>query len=196
MKKIITLLTILLFVVFMVGCENSINPTQPNNNQDISLAKQSNPDEAVSTLAKGGADKVEICHRKGNGDFITISVAASALQAHLDHGDMMSPYDITGEWEFEYTFHDANGNWIGWTPVHRYDFDLGDGYQVGFPGVTEDIDVNDVSCDGAVSFEFRYTGDYAPYIIICSGMINSDGTMSGDVTAPGLTGTWTATLIP
>lgn len=87
MKKTITLLTILMLVVFMVGCENSVNPIEPNTNQEISLAKQSNPDEAVSTLAKGGADKVEICHRKGNGDFITIIVAASAVPAHLAHGD-------------------------------------------------------------------------------------------------------------
>ena len=54
MRKTITLLTILLFVVFMVGCENSINPIEPTNNQEISLAKQSNPDEAIANLAKGG----------------------------------------------------------------------------------------------------------------------------------------------
>lgn len=49
MKKIITLLTILLLVVFMVGCENSVNPTisdMPNSaiaksdGEQISLAKK------------------------------------------------------------------------------------------------------------------------------------------------------------
>ena len=43
MKKIITLLIILILVFFMVGCENSINPIGPqtqNDNEGISLAKE------------------------------------------------------------------------------------------------------------------------------------------------------------
>ncbi|MFC1786070.1 hypothetical protein ACFLZA_01740 [Candidatus Neomarinimicrobiota bacterium] len=46
MKKTITLLTILMLVVFMVGCENSINPIEPqtqNDNEGISLAKKPAP---------------------------------------------------------------------------------------------------------------------------------------------------------
>ena len=42
MRRTITLLTILLLVVFMIGCENSINPIQPQtqiDNEGMSLAK-------------------------------------------------------------------------------------------------------------------------------------------------------------
>ncbi|GAI63059.1 unnamed protein product [marine sediment metagenome] len=48
MKKTITLLTILMLVVFMVGCENSMNPIEPqtqNDNDGISLAKKTKPDK-------------------------------------------------------------------------------------------------------------------------------------------------------
>ncbi len=51
MKKIIALLTILLLVVFMVGCENSINPIAPQTQNDgISLEKKGG--------GKGGKEKV------------------------------------------------------------------------------------------------------------------------------------------
>ena len=42
MRRTITLLTILLLVVFMVGCENSINPTQSQiqNTGERSLEKK------------------------------------------------------------------------------------------------------------------------------------------------------------
>ncbi len=56
MKKTITLLTILLLVVFMVGCENSVNPIAPktqNDNDGISLAKKGG-DKAIPTGAKPG----------------------------------------------------------------------------------------------------------------------------------------------
>ena len=149
MKKTITLFTILLFVVFMVGCENSINPIEPNN-QDISLAKQSNPDEAVSTLAKGRQEKVEICHLTGNGKYVTISVAASAVQAHLDHGDMLTV--LTGEWLF----------YMNYNPIpHYYDFVAG---TVCYPynppapyNVIEELSSNAISCDdGTLSFRSLY----------------------------------------
>lgn len=54
MRKTITLLTILLFVVFMVGCENAINPTQPqtqNDNEGISLAKKDKGEDCASITA-------------------------------------------------------------------------------------------------------------------------------------------------
>lgn len=56
MRKTITLLTILLFVVFMVGCENAINPTQPqtqNDNEGISLAKGKPVKYECNTIQSG-----------------------------------------------------------------------------------------------------------------------------------------------
>lgn len=192
MKKIITLLTILLFVVFMVGCENSINPTQPNNNQDISLAKQSNPDEAVSTLAKGGADKVEICHRKGNGDFIKISVAASAVPAHRAHGDLWPGiWNVGKTWhldfaggthnrEFRNLVQDAAGNVTG-----EFWWLTGGNWEYGGTLV------------GAVTDNLLYLYyDRAPivYTGVITGVIGANEITDGTFTASsGFFGTWTAT---
>ncbi len=33
-------------------------------------------------------DKVELCHKKGNGDYVTVSVASAAVASHLAHGDI------------------------------------------------------------------------------------------------------------
>ena len=87
MKKVLITSTILLFVLFCVSCENAYNPTEPTTTQHSSLAKQANPDDIGISAKKGGQDKVEICHRKGNGDYITIMVDASAVPAHMAHGD-------------------------------------------------------------------------------------------------------------
>ena len=38
-------------------------------------------------------EKVEICHRTGNGSSHTICVDADAVQAHLDHGDLLGSCD-------------------------------------------------------------------------------------------------------
>ncbi len=48
MRKTITLLTILLLVVFMIGCENSINPIEPLN------GKQSVENKSLGKLMPGG----------------------------------------------------------------------------------------------------------------------------------------------
>lgn len=40
--------------------------------------------------------KVTICHKLGNGNFISISVNQNAVQAHLDHGDFLADADGDG----------------------------------------------------------------------------------------------------
>jgi len=34
-------------------------------------------------------DKVDVCHRTGNGSFHEINISRNALAAHLGHGDVM-----------------------------------------------------------------------------------------------------------
>ena len=63
MRKTITLLIILLFVVFMIGCENSINPTQPqvsNDNEGMSLAK--GPVENTNRKGQVGKATGDVMH--------------------------------------------------------------------------------------------------------------------------------------
>ena len=132
MRKTITLLTIILLVVFMIGCENSINPTQPTNNDHTILAKQSNPDEIAINASKGGKNKVEICHLTGNGKYVTISVAESAVPAHMAHGDMYPAMIPVGDWVVDFLFGSSHY-------IHEYNFDDGTGiYPKG--GYIERID--------------------------------------------------------
>lgn len=46
---------------------------------------------AASTATAVGrpADKVDVCHRTGNGSFHEINISANALPAHLRHGDIL-----------------------------------------------------------------------------------------------------------
>lgn len=198
MKKIITLLTILLFVVFMVGCENTINPTQPitqNDNAGVGLAKQAVPSPPEINAAKGGKDKVEICHLKGNGEYVTISISENAYQAHLDHGDIRTM--LSGEWEikhvdytipavFYYYFDDVPPN--GWHP----DF-----------GNVVTITINTVSCDGpTIYFEMTFdTPGGVTYRVEYTGYYTGEGKMAGtrDVFENGVRvrddGPWTAEIM-
>jgi hypothetical protein len=48
--------------------------------------------------AEEESKRVAICHRLGNGNFITIYVAQPAVQAHLNHGDTLGPCDTTINW--------------------------------------------------------------------------------------------------
>ena len=84
MRKTITLLTILLLVVFMVGCENSINPIEPqtqNSNEGMSLAKGKPVKVDCTTIPSG-----EIF--ASNGDVITTGYDNFGYnyQAHMYQG--------------------------------------------------------------------------------------------------------------
>ncbi len=47
-----------------------------------------NDGTSVAAAAKGGANKVAICHIEGNGTFHLLEISASAKSAHLKHGDV------------------------------------------------------------------------------------------------------------
>jgi len=49
--------------------------------------------DVVCYAGNSGNEKVEICHRTGNGSTHTLCVAADAVQAHLDHGDLLGSCD-------------------------------------------------------------------------------------------------------
>jgi hypothetical protein len=51
---------------------------------------------AGSAAAKS-ADKVEICHRKGNGSFVLLKINPDALQDHLSHGDAAPGAAVPGQ---------------------------------------------------------------------------------------------------
>ncbi len=51
---------------------------------------------AGSAAAKT-ADKVNVCHRTGNGSFILINVSSAALPAHLSHGDAAPGGAVPGQ---------------------------------------------------------------------------------------------------
>ncbi len=89
MKKTLTLLTILLLVVFIVGCENSINPIQPqtqNSTERTSLAK---------------AAKVDVCHLDEYGNYIIINISENAYDAHIAHGDKSAIWYVGGTWRVD-----------------------------------------------------------------------------------------------
>ena len=48
--------------------------------------------EGIMAKADKNKEKITICHKNGN-KYQTISISASALQAHLNHGDTMGPCD-------------------------------------------------------------------------------------------------------
>ena len=90
MRKTIAILTILLLVVFMVGCENSVNPTN-SDTQNLSLAKSDG--ETMSLAKKGGkyADCTSIPSGElvaSNGDVITTGFDEYGYnyQAHIYQG--------------------------------------------------------------------------------------------------------------
>lgn len=68
MRKTIAILTILLLVIFMVGCENSVNPTI-SDAPNMSIAKA---DGETVSLAKGGCTTIQSGELlASNGDVIT-----------------------------------------------------------------------------------------------------------------------------
>ena len=82
MKKTVAILTIVLLVLFMVGCENSINPTQPqtqSNSEGMSLAK---PGDGCATIKDG-----TIVDSKGNPISMGYDEWGYNYQSHMFNGD-------------------------------------------------------------------------------------------------------------
>lgn len=71
MKK---LLLLLFLSILVFSCEKDEGVLVPSDEQNVEIrAKQ---------------DKVQLCHKLGNGKFILIEVNGNAEQAHLNHGDV------------------------------------------------------------------------------------------------------------
>jgi hypothetical protein len=81
-------------VAFAVACSGEHNPTAPSiaNAPQVAEGLASVPEsagEAVSMLA--ATDKTMVCHRTlGTNDYVATQIPESALQSHMDHGDI--PY--------------------------------------------------------------------------------------------------------
>ena len=86
MRKTLTILTIVLFILFMVGCENSVNPIQP----------QTQNDNSGTSLAKKDADET-------NNGCVTIQ---SGLLVASDGSIIETGYDVYG---YNYQGHMFNG---------------------------------------------------------------------------------------
>lgn len=77
----------LLMLVFLAACEE----------------EQPMPTHAAEASAiEFRGEKVTICHVKGNGDRIVLNVSASAVEAHLAHGDELGDCSITPDVGEEY----------------------------------------------------------------------------------------------
>ena len=59
---------------------------------------------ALPVLSVGAlpADKVDVCHREGNGEFHLINVSENALDAHMAHGDGVPGGSVPGMEGYEF----------------------------------------------------------------------------------------------
>jgi hypothetical protein len=87
-------------VAIAVGCSGENNPTSPSIGPGVSLSGENSASvtafpggESSSTLA---AAKTMVCHRTdGTNEFVATSVADSALETHMAHGDLsFSPVSL------------------------------------------------------------------------------------------------------
>lgn len=74
-------------VVLAIGCGNGASPVSPSK-ASVSGPVSSTTFQSNSLAQVPAQGKIEICHRTaGPSDFIAISIAPAALDAHLAHGD-------------------------------------------------------------------------------------------------------------
>lgn len=73
------------FILFLIGIS-----LLTSCDKDLPQSKSSNLN------LEGRANKVTICHKLGNGNFISLTVSINALPAHLNHGDYIADADGDG----------------------------------------------------------------------------------------------------
>ena len=119
-----------------------------------SCEKESNSNEATesilstgTTLEDRGAKKVTICHKTGNGSYVSLSVNQNAVAAHLAHGDYLPDSDGDG-----FTA-------IGACTGSKNDCD--DTNAAIHPGAVEICDNIDNNCDGDIDEGTETTSYYA-----------------------------------
>lgn len=78
-SHILRLLSLTGALIVAVACENSVNSVAPTGVSSVA---------AETSASSAGQDKIDICHRtQGRQQFMLLSVAASAVAAHMAHGD-------------------------------------------------------------------------------------------------------------
>jgi hypothetical protein len=68
------------------ACPDDLNPGNQEQGTQCVVAGDDDDDQGDG---EGQDGKVEVCHVVGNGDVNLLSIAASALAAHLEHGDYL-----------------------------------------------------------------------------------------------------------
>lgn len=74
----------LIMSAIMSACQQS--PTAPESVANA-IAAPGNATAVLDEVLALRADKVDVCHREGNGSFHLINISGNALPAHLAHGD-------------------------------------------------------------------------------------------------------------
>ena len=78
-SQLLRLLSLTSALIVAVACENGVNSVAPTRASSV---------PAVTSASSVSQGKIDICHRtQGSQKFMLLSVAASALDAHLAHGD-------------------------------------------------------------------------------------------------------------
>jgi hypothetical protein len=84
MKRI---LGVLLAGMFISSCRGANSPTSPTPTPQPTQVNLTGHASSSTAVVAGGQTKTEICHRTGAAQFILISVAEPAVDAHIGHGD-------------------------------------------------------------------------------------------------------------
>ena len=115
--------------------------------QDPGFASQPPP---VQQAAMGGQPNVDICHLKGNGTFIIISVAEPSVESHLDHGDSLA---LTYYRDIDRDGFGSGPAFTGCELPYGYsmnDRDCNDSDRYSYPGAPEQCDGIDNNCNTVV----------------------------------------------
>lgn len=89
-------------VVLAVGCSSEDNPTAPSFAPSVLLGAESAANTSSLSASENSsarsAPKTMVCHRTGKtDDFVVTPIAESALQSHMEHGDLnFSPISLAG----------------------------------------------------------------------------------------------------
>ena len=87
MRRIALALTLTLAVA-VLGCQQgSHSPTAPTRSEPALGGSGDAASTASSVTSSAQHERVDLCHRTGNGRYEKLAVAAPAVSAHLAHGD-------------------------------------------------------------------------------------------------------------
>lgn len=152
------------------------------------------PDKAARTVDRGPAEKVDVCHRSSGGrEFHLINISGNALEAHVDHGDVLPGAAVP-----EMANHEYGGDCeIRSTQVVEGSFS-GNGLSVGFTAYV----ASDSTVSGIGAYSFLSNGNIGHMAVsdLCLHPGAGDATVWGPGTlgptpGPLADGYWVLTLI-